>query len=382
MIYLDNAATSYPKPDKVYEDIYKCMVDYCANPGRSGHSMSVRVSSEIMGVREKISNFFGADSPLQVCFTKNATEALNIAIRSILDKGDHVITSSMEHNSVIRPLRSLERDAGTEVTIVDGNKSGEIDADSIKKSIKSGTKLIILTLSSNVNGAIMPVKETGSIARDNKVLFAVDASQGAGSLPLDMKKMNIDLLVFPGHKGLLGPQGTGGLCVKNDVILKPLIQGGTGSNSKNTFQPRIMPDMIESGTLNAPGIIGLGSGIDFLEDFGLENIRLYKEMLTGKLFDGLNDINGIKIYSSKENNSGIIAFGIEGISSSEIGNILNSKYDIAVRAGLHCSPLAHKTLGTLETGLVRLSIGCFNTLDDIDRTIETVKLIVKDDCYK
>jgi len=380
MVYLDNAATSYPKPETVYLMMEKCMREYCANPGRSGHKMSIASGKAIIEAREIISKFFNISEPMQLCFTKNATEALNIAITGLLKHGDHVITTSMEHNSVLRPLKTLERDEGVELTIVSGNELGEIDVDDVKKAIKSNTKLIVCTLSSNVNGVMLPVKELGRLASENGITFLVDASQGAGVVNIDVNDMNIDMLAFPGHKSLLGPQGTGGLYVKRGISIKPLMKGGTGSNSENLFQPEMMPDYLESGTLNTPGIIGLCRGIKFINSCGLDNLRFYKNMLLKRLIEGIKEIKGAILYSPTDinKNTGIAAMNFKGADSNEICYRLDRQYDIAARAGLHCAPLAHKTLGTADTGIVRFSIGCFNTIEDIDYTLEALKCISND----
>ena len=376
MIYLDNAATSYPKPDNVYQEMLRCMKEYCANPGRGGHELSLRSGRAVMEAREIIANFFNIKDPMRLIFTKNATEALNIGFRA-LNKGDHVITTSMEHNSVIRPLKTLERDMGIELTIVQGNEFGEVSSKDFEKNIKSNTRMIVCTLSSNVNGIIMPIKEIGDIAKKNNVIFFVDASQGAGTIELDVNYNNIDMMAFPGHKSLLGPQGTGGLYVAEGIEIKPLMQGGTGSSSENLFQPEILPDALESGTLNTPGIVGLGEGIKFINSFGLENIRKYKSLLIEQIYDGLSSINGVIIYSKKEasNNSGIVAFNFEEVESTEVSYVLDKVYGIASRAGLHCAPLAHQTLGTLKSGAVRLSVGCFNTKDEINILLKALKEI-------
>ncbi|HEX3028661.1 MAG TPA: aminotransferase class V-fold PLP-dependent enzyme, partial [Clostridia bacterium] len=375
MIYMDNAATSFPKPDKVYDEVLRCMKEYCANPGRSGHVLSVASGKAIFEAREKISSFLNIKNPLRLCFTKNATESLNMAIKGILLPGDHVIATSMEHNSVIRPLKTLEKDSDIEITIVRGNSSGEIDPDDIKRQIQDNTSLIICTLSSNVNGMIMPVKEIGSIARQNGIPFLVDASQGIGSVEVDTDEMNIDLLAFSGHKGLMGPQGTGGLYIREGIDIRPLIQGGTGSDSQNVYQPEYLPDMFESGTLNTPGIIGLKAGVDFITFLGRNEIRTYKHMLIERLDDGLREIGGITFYHFREmsKNSGIIAINLENRSSTEVSSILNNKYGIAVRSGLHCSPIAHETMGTLESGIIRLSPGCFTTLEEVDLVINAFR---------
>jgi cysteine desulfurase / selenocysteine lyase len=377
MIYLDNAATSFPKPECVYREIDRCLRNYCANPGRGGHSMSIEAGRAVMEARAVICNFFNIKNIMQLSFTKNATEALNIAIKGCLKPGSHVITTCMEHNSVMRPLKTLERDMGIELTIVEGNELGEIEPGNIKKHIKSNTVLIVSTLSSNVNGVIMPVKEIGRIARDAGVIFLVDASQGAGSMPVDVEEQNIDLLAFPGHKGLMGPQGTGGLFVRENIKLVPLMEGGTGSNSENMYQPEMMPDVLESGTLNTPGIIGLCNGIKYIQNLGINNIGNYKHMLIKRLIEGVEEIRGIKMYSVGESsrNSGIAAVNFDGFDSTEISDILDKEYGIATRAGLHCAPSAHRVLKTEYIGIVRFSVSSFNTVEEIDLTINALKKI-------
>ena len=379
MIYLDNAATSFPKPESVYLEMDRCMRNYCANPGRGGHSMAIEAGRAVIEARDVICSFFNIRNPMQLCFMKNATEALNTAIKGWLKPGDHVITTCMEHNSVMRPLRTLERDIVIELSIVTGNELGEIEPDAVKKQIKSNTRLIVSTLSSNVNGVIMPFGEMGRLAKEAGVPFLLDASQGAGYINIDVDEQCIDMLAFPGHKGLLGPQGTGGLYVREGITLKSLMEGGTGSNSEYPFQPEIMPDLLESGTLNTPGIVGLCAGIKQIMACGLEAVSSYRFILTERLIKGLEHINGVNLYSVADNprNSGIAAMNLVGMDSTELSYILDKKYGIATRAGLHCAPSAHRTLGTEKTGIVRLSIGCFNTVDDIDLTVEAVRSISK-----
>lgn len=374
MIYLDNAATSFPKPDSVHISMLECMKNYCANPGRGGHHMSMESGRAVLLAREKICNFFNITNTFQLVFTKNATEALNIALKGFLNEGDHVITTCMEHNSVIRPLKTLERDHGITLSIIGGNEFGEIDPCDIRKSINKNTSLIVSTLSSNVNGIIMPIEEIGRIAREAGITFLLDASQGAGSIHIDVEQQNIDMLAFPGHKGLMGPQGTGGLYVRENIKLKSLYEGGTGSNSESIFQPDFMPDFLESGTLNTPGIIGLFQGINHIIENGLENIRDHKYKLTNRLLEGLKEIGGVRIYSrfEKEKNSGIAAINIKGFDSTEVSYILDREFQIATRAGFHCAPIAHRTLGTSESGVVRLSPGFFNTLDDMDYVTNSI----------
>ncbi len=380
MYYLDNAATSFPKPVEVYDSMNLFMRESCANPGRSSHEMARNSASGVMRTREAAASLFNIDNPLRIGFTANATYALNMAIQGVLKKGDHVITTAMDHNSVLRPLYELKRKGLIDYTVVmPYNSYGAIDVFAISKAVRSNTRLIVLTASSNVTGTIMPYEEIGEMARKKGIIYLIDGAQGAGVLPFDVKTMNISMLAFPGHKGLMGPQGTGGLYVNESVSLSPIIQGGTGSRSFETVQPVFMPDIIECGTLNTPGIIGLGAGIEFILKLGTDAILKRKEILLGKLYEGLAVHKKIKLYSTAENhkNSGIIALIINGMDSSEIANLLDSRYHIAARPGFHCAPLAHKALGTEKTGLLRLSLGYFNTFDEIQYTIDSIKEIAE-----
>lgn len=377
MIYLDNAATSFPKPNIVIDEMNRCMREYCANPGRGAHALSAKAGMAVVEARNTICRLFNISDPMRLCFTKNATEALNFAIKGIATPGCHIITTQMEHNSVMRPLKTLERDMGVQLTIISGNSLGEIDPFDIKKALKSNTRLIVSTLSSNVNGIIMPIGEIGQIAREAGVNFLVDASQGAGSLSLDVVMQSIDMLALPGHKGLLGPQGTGCLYVRGGIELKSLMEGGTGSNSELLFQPEAMPDMLESGTLNTPGIVGLGYGAGFVEEKGVNDINEYKHKLIKLLIDGLSDISSIIHYSVNDikRNSGIVAINLGEMDSTELSYRLDSEYGICTRAGLHCSPGAHRKLGTSDRGVVRFSVGCFNTVSEILYTLRAVENI-------
>ena len=380
MVYLDNAATSYPKPDCVYEQMNICMRTYCANPGRGSHAMSVQSAMAVNNCREQLSKLLNLDNDLNICFTKNATEALNIAIIGSLSAGDHVITTNMEHNSVLRPLHTLQKNRKINLSIIEGDSFGEIDPNSILKKINKKTKMVVCTLSSNVNGIIMPIYEIGEICRKKGILFLLDASQGLGNIPIDFSKMYVSMLAFPGHKGLLGPQGTGGLYVSPDIRLKPLMQGGTGSQSESLLQPDIMPDLFESGTLNTPGIVGLGAAVGYLNDTGIDEVHSKKCDITQRLYDGLSQIKGIKIYSPADmkKNSGIVAFNINNCDSSDISYLLDNRYKIACRSGLHCAPLAHAFFNTLKSGIIRFSTGLFNTYGEIDYTVESVAKIVNE----
>lgn len=379
MIYFDNGATTFPKPDEVYDAIMKAMKEYGANPGRSGHKLAIRMGREIYETRELLAKLFNIDNPMNIIFTSNCTESLNLAIKGILSKGDHVITSSMEHNSVLRPLAALEKE-GVELTIVKGDPTGKIKVEDIANSIRSNTKLIVITHVSNLTGTIMPIEEIGRIAKEKGILLLVDAAQSAGVYDIDVKKMNIDMLAFPGHKGLLGPQGTGGLYIKEGLLLKEIKQGGTGSFSHVLDMPDILPDRYESGTLNGPGIVGLGAGIRYILNKGIENIRKHEEELTKHFIEGLMQIDKVKVYGplNEKEQGAVVSINIGDEDSSEISFILDEKYDIQVRPGLHCAPLAHKTIGTFEQGVVRFSFGPFNTHDQIDYALKAIREIAKE----
>lgn len=379
MIYFDNAATSFPKPESVYTSIMTAMREYGANPGRSGHKMALKASRGIYETRELICKLFNIKNPMNIVLTFNATESLNIGIKGILKTGDHVITTSMEHNSVLRPIKFLER-FGIESTIVKADGKGRINPKDIENSIKKSTKLIVCTHVSNLTGTIMPIEEIGEIAKKHGIVFMVDASQSAGIYDIDVQKMNIDLLAFPGHKGLLGPQGTGAICIRDGLELESYIQGGTGSASHSLEQPDIFPDKFESGTSNAPGIIGLGAGIEYILDRGLDNIREHEESLTKHFIDEAKNIDGIRLYGPLDikEQGAVVSLNIKDADSSEVSYILDQEYDIAVRPGLHCAPLAHETINTLDQGAVRFSFGLFNTHEEVDYCIKALKDIARE----
>lgn len=377
MIYLDNAATTFPKPDVVYDAVMDCMKNYCANPGRAGHRLSLRAGREIYDTRENLAKLFNIDNPMNIIFTSNATESLNLAIKGLLKTGDHVITTSMEHNSVIRPIMALEK-IGVENTIVDCNEEGFLDINDLEKAIKPNTKLIVTTHASNVFGTLIDIKEVGLVAKKNNITYLVDASQTAGVYDIDVKNMNIDILATAGHKSLLGPQGVGILYIKEGIDLDTLKEGGTGSQSEYLFQPQMLPDKYESGTHNTPAIAGLNAGVKYILD-NIDTIRRKEEELCEYMLSRLDEIKDIKIYGTKDikKRVPVISINIGDIDSGEITFILDSEYDIATRSGLHCSPLAHKTVGTIKQGTIRFSIGYFNTKDDIDMVIDTLKNIEK-----
>lgn len=378
MIYLDNAATTYPKPEKVYDAVLDCMKNYCANPGRAGHKLAMRAAREIYDARENIAKLFNIDNPMTIVFTNNATDSLNLAIKGVVKKGDHIITTSMEHNSVIRPIKSLEK-YGIENTIVECDKDGFLNPDDIKNAIKENTKLIVTTHASNVAGTIVDIKSVGEIAKDKNILYLVDASQTAGVYDINVKDINVDMIAAPGHKCLLGPQGTGILYIREDLNVDILKEGGTGSRSEDLFQPDLTPDKYESGTHNTPGIVGLNEGVKFILETGIDNIRAHEEELCQYMLDRLEEVPNIVIYGPKDSKkrAAVISINIPNIDSGEITFLLDSEYNIATRSGIHCAPLAHKTLGTIEQGAVRFSLGYFNTKKDIDEAVKALKEIEK-----
>ncbi len=373
MIYLDNAATSYPKPKVVLRAMVECMRDYCGNPGRSGHHMSMKTGEEIYKTRRELGKLFSIGDSSRIVFVSNTTDALNLGIKGTLESGDHVITTSMEHNSVLRPLKALE-DSGVETTIVKCEGDGSLNIESLRKEIRQNTKLIVCTHASNVTGTIIPIKEIGEIARCHNILFLVDAAQSAGAVPIDVVKMNIDLLAIPGHKGLLGPMGTGALYVNEKVRLKPMKQGGTGTKSRDLNHPLEFPDGYEAGTVNAPGIIGLGHSSGYVSKVGINNIRAHEEGLIASLDEALRNMKGVIVYGPWDyrRKTGIVLFNLDHMNCEEVCEKLNSDYGIACRGGYHCAALAHKTIGTYNTGAVRLSVGPFNTRKEISTAIEAI----------
>lgn len=379
MIYLDNGATSFPKPEEVYRSVYNTMMNFGGNPGRSGHKMALEAGRLIHDTREKVANFFNIDNPMNIVFTLNATDSLNMAIKGFLREGDHAIITSMEHNSVVRPIKKLEKEGKIKLDIVKCDKEGNLDIIDIKKLIKVNTRLIVTTHASNVTGTILPVEKIGVLAKEKNITYMLDSAQTAGIYPIDVKKMNIDILAFTGHKSLFGPQGVGGLYIRNGVDIETFREGGTGSSSESLFHPNIMPDKLEAGTPNTPGIVGLGAGIDFIESVGIENIRSKEKDLTEYFLDKLKKLDSVTIYgkSSAENRCPVVSINIGEEDSSEISYILDEVYNIATRPGLHCSPLAHTTIGTLERGTVRFSFGYYNTKEEIDYVIDSIRDITE-----
>ena len=377
MIYLDNGATSYPKPRGMVAAMEECIIKYCGNPGRSGHFMSMKTGEEVYHERRNVAKIFGIEQADRIVFTKNTTEALNLGLMGVLREGDHVITTSMEHNSVLRPLKTLERN-GISHSILRADREGRIKASDIEKTIRPNTRMIVVTAASNVTGTVMPLAEIGSLARKRGILFMVDGAQAAGSHVLDISGMNIGMLAVPGHKGLLGPLGTGVLYVNPDIPLQPLLAGGTGTESKSRIQPVEFPEGFEAGTINAPGIIGLGFSAAFVDKIGVDVIEEYERELIGYLDECLDNMGFVKRYGpSAEEKTGITLMNIDGIGAEEVTTMLSTNYGIAVRGGYHCAGLAHKTIGTWESGAVRISVSPFSTKRDIDKLIDAVYQIGK-----
>ena len=378
MIYLDNGATTFPKPKVVTDKIMECYLGYAGNPGRSGHKLAMKMDLEIYETREKICKLINGTEVLNVIFTFNATDSLNLAIKGVLEEGDHVITTSMEHNSVLRPLNQLRKDGKIELSIVYADEKGYIDPQKIFEALTPNTKMIVTTHMSNVFGTIVDIKAIGDFCKENNILYLVDASQSIGVLDIDVQEMNIDLLAFPGHKALFGPMGTGALYIKEGIIVKPLKEGGTGSYSHSIDQPDLYPDSLESGTPNGVGIIALGKGIDFINEVGLENIRNHELSLKNHFIELLKDNEDVILYGTLDDRQGaVVSLNVKDMDSSEISYILSDEFDIYTRPGFHCAPLAHKTMGTEELGAIRFSFGYYNTLEEIDKTVEALLNIIE-----
>ena len=381
MIYLDNAATSWPKPPEVLKAMTDVLERAGGNPGRSGHRLSIVAARAIYDARESIADFFGISEPLRVIFTNNATHAINLALRGILKSGDQVVTSSMEHNAVMRPLRQLEKQ-GIRLSVVPCSADGSLNVNDLSKAVNTGTRLVVITHASSVVGTILPVAEITSIAHQAGAMVLVDAAQTAGALPINMLEMGIDLLAFTGHKELLGPPGIGGLVIadKIDVSqIEPLICGGTGSRSESEEQPNDLPDKFESGTANLVGIAGLGAGLKWIQEQGIDEIRNYMERLFQTLINGLTVLPKVKVYGTldPERSVAIVSFKIEGMQVSEIGLRLDEEYGLLSRVGLHCAPAAHKTIGSFPEGTVRLAPGVFTTMNDTKEAIQAIKRVVQ-----
>lgn len=377
IVYLDTAATSRKKPEGVYEAMDRFMRNVGASPGRSVHRLGIRASRLVADTREKVARLLGADDASRVVFTLNCTEALNLAIKGILKPGDHVVTSSVEHNSVMRPLSAMMQERGIGVTRVRADASGMTDPDDIRKSIQPQTALIVMTHASNVTGAIQPIEECGRIAREHSIPFLVDAAQTVGYIPIVLRRLPVDMLAFSGHKGLMGPQGVGGLYIRKGIDLTPLRQGGTGSASSEEIQPEILPDKYESGTPNTPGLAGLSAALDVIASITVEEIRASLCRVGRILLKGLRAIDGVVVYGphDMDRNVGVFSFTVEGQDPAEVATELDSRYGIMTRVGLQCAPSAHRAIGTFPEGTIRASIGYYTTTEEVEYFLRSLKEI-------
>ncbi len=380
-VYLDNAATSFPKPTNVYNSVINYMTTIGGNPGRGASTASLSGNKVIFQCRYALADFFNFNKEENVIFTPNITYSLNMLIKGAAKQGWHVITSSMDHNSTLRTLNELHSTGLIELDIIKCNEYGEIDLDVFKNTIKYNTKLVVLSHGSNVAGTIQPLEEIGAICKERGVYFIIDSAQTAGVIDLDFKKLNCNALAFTGHKSLLGPQGIGGFIIDDEFnsICKPIIVGGTGSVSSDIIQPDFLPDKFESGTMNAPAIAGLLEGINFIKSQGLSSIKDHEDYLTRNFLEEVLNIPTIKLYGYVDTNkrTSTISINSSKIDNSELGFLLDSEYGIITRTGLHCAPLAHKTIGTYPNGTLRFSFGYFNDIKDVKYTIDAIHNVLK-----
>lgn len=379
MIYMDNAATTMHKPQEVIDAVVMAMSSM-GNAGRGVNEASLSASRIIYDTREKLCRLFGAEDPRQIVFTPNSTESLNIAIKGILNPGDHVIATMLEHNSVLRPLYEMEK-KGVRLTIVKSDQNGRFDLKDIEDAIAEDTKMIVCTNGSNLTGNYVDPEPVGTLARERGIVFVVDASQTAGVFPIDVQKMKIDVLCFTGHKGMLAPQGTGGMYVRKGLVIRPLKSGGSGVQTYSKTHPIEMPTALEAGTLNGHGIAGLHAAVEYLEKTGVDNIRAREQDLMWRFYEGVKDIPGVKVYGdfSSKKRCPIVTLNIGDYDSSEVSDELLTEYGISTRAGGHCAPLMHEALGTVEQGAVRFSFSHYNTEEEVDTAIEAIRELSKEE---
>ncbi len=377
VLYFDHAASSWPKPPEVSEAMLRCLNEYAANPGRGGHRQAVQASRVLFETRQQLALLFNIRNANDIAFTSNASAAINLALKGYLQPGQHVISTTIEHNSVRRPLEYLTKTIGLQVTYVQANQAGHIDVRDVEAALQPNTAMIACSHASNLLGSVLPIAELGELARNAEVLLVVDAAQTAGTYPIDVEAMGIHLLAFPGHKGLLGPQGTGGLYIHPEIELEPLIHGGTGSRSEDKDMPLVRPDRYEGGTPNTVGVAGLGAGVKVIHRETIERIRAKEWALSQSLMEGLLAINGIHVLgpSLGVERAGIVSFVMDTVDSAEVAYLLDKQYGIAVRSGYHCTPLGHETAGTLDIGAVRASIGYSTTIEDVDALLSAVNAI-------
>lgn len=378
MIYLDNGATSFPKPHIVHDAYANCMRYYAANAGRGAHRMSIMAAEKMWETRQAIARLFGIKNPERIVFTHNCTAGINMGLCGTLHSGDDLVITNMEHNSVYRPAMALSK-KGIRTLFASADKEGVITPDAVRRELTPRTKMVLMQHASNVGGGINPIREIGAMLRKKGVLFMIDAAQTAGCVPIDVVKDNIDILAFSGHKGLLGPQGTGGLYVRDGLFIEPVFSGGTGSESESPFQPDFLPDRLESGTQNLPGIAGLGGGVRYVMEKGVTNIGAHERMLCAYFADQIKTIEGIRILgpANMERRVGVLSVAMDTPEPVVVAQKMDEAYGIAVRAGLHCAPLAAKTLGVLEGGSIRFSPGPFNTIQDMDYAARAFREIMQ-----
>ena len=373
MIYLDNAATTRRKPPQVIDAVVNAMTTM-GNAARGAHSSSLEASRALYDARCKLAKLLGCPQPDHVIFTANSTEALNIAINGTLNPGDHVISTDLEHNSVLRPLYRLEEAGTISLDFVPADRLGNIDYAGFERLIRPETRAIVCTHGSNLTGTLVDLKRVGEICRRNSLLFIVDASQTAGAVPVHMEEMGVDILCFTGHKSLMGPQGTGGLCVRPGVEIRPWKVGGSGVHSYDRSQPQDHPTRLEAGTLNSHGIMGLSAALDFIQEVGVEEIARHEAALTRRFYDGVSRIDGVTVYGdfSQPERGAIVTLNIRDYDSAEMSDALSQAYDIATRPGAHCAPRMHQALGTVDQGAVRFSFAWYNTQEEVDAAIQAV----------
>ena len=379
MIYLDNAATTMWKPKQMIEAVVAAMTSL-GNAGRGANEASLSAARVIYDTREKLCRFFGGENPRQIVFTNNSTESLNIAVKGLLDPGDHVITTMLEHNSVLRPLYEMEK-KGVGLTIIRADRQGRFCLDEMEQAIRPETKMIVCTNGSNLTGNHIDISKVGEMAHRHGLLFVVDASQTAGVFPIDVQKMNVDVLCFTGHKGLLGPQGTGGMYVREGLKIRPLKSGGSGVQTYSKTHPTEMPTALEAGTLNGHGIAGLGAAVDYIGETGIDAIRSREQALMWRFYEGVKEIPGVTIYGdfSSRERCAIVALNIGDYDSSEVSDALLTEYQISTRPGGHCAPLLHEALGTVEQGAVRFSFAHYNTEEEVDFAIQAVRELAREE---
>ena len=379
MIYFDNAATTWPKPPEVKTAVAAALDIYGANPGRGSYEMALRSSRLVFETRSELAEFFNAPDPSRMIFTANATEAMNLALHGFLKPGDHAVFTGMEHNAVYRPLKALEQ-MGVALTMAAADACGLVHPENIHQAFRPETKLLVVNHISNVTGTIQPLDSFAQLAREHGVRLLVDAAQSAGFMEIDVQKQGIDLLAFPGHKGLYGPPGTGGLYISPEIELEPIIQGGTGSKSHSWEQPRMLPDRFESGSLNTLGIAGLKAGLDFVSSRGIKNIRDHEWSLTSSFLNGLNQLPQVTVYGPPPEifRAPVVSLNIEQRDPGEISFMLDKMYGIATRSGFHCAPLAHQAIGTAERGTVRFSFAYYNTLAEIQTGLSALREIIRE----